>query len=109
MPDFGLSYYQPVAVGLPKASELIFTADIIGAAEAERIGMVSKVVPGEELMASAEEMAARIAAQPPISLALSKRLLWATRFDDLNRLADGGRSIVSRLVGCGGRDLNDLN
>ena len=39
-------------------------------------------------MASAEEMAARIAAQPPISLPISKRLLWTTRFDDLYRLAD---------------------
>ncbi len=88
VPDFGLSYYLPVAVGLSKASELIFTADIIDAAEAGRIGMVSRVVPGEELMATAEAMATRIAAQPPISLAISKRMLWTNRFDDLNRLVD---------------------
>ena len=88
VPDFGLTYYLPVAVGMSKAAELMFTAEIIGAAEAERIGLVSKVVPGDQLMTAAEELAAKIAAQPPLSVEISKRMLWLTRFDDLLRQVD---------------------
>lgn len=88
VPDFGLTYYLPVAVGMSKALELMFTAEMFDAAEAERIGMVSKVVPGEELLAAADELATRIAAQPPISVELSKRMVWRSRFDDLVRQVD---------------------
>lgn len=88
VPDYGLSYYLPAAVGLSKAAELMFTAEIIGAEEAGRIGLVSKVVPGEELMATAVELAARIAAQPPLSVEITKRMVWVARFDDLLRQVD---------------------
>jgi len=88
VPDYGLTYYLPIAVGLSKAAELMFTAELFGAAEAERIGLVSKVVPGEELMAIAEELAAKIAAQPPLSVEITKRMLWVSRFDDLIRQVD---------------------
>lgn len=88
VPDYGLTYYLPVAVGMSKALELMFTAEIFGAAEAERIGMVSKVVPAEELLAAADELAMKIAAQPPISVELSKRMVWRSRFDDLVRQVD---------------------
>ncbi len=88
VPDYGLSYYLPVAVGLSKAAELMFTAEIFGAAEAERIGLVSKVVSGDELMAAVDELATRIAAQPPLSLEITKRMVWISRFDDLIRQVD---------------------
>jgi len=83
LPDYGLSYYLPVAVGMSKAMELMFTAELIGAAEAERIGLVSKVVPPDELMKAADELASKIAAQPPISIEFSKRMVWRSRFDAL--------------------------
>lgn len=88
VPDYGLTYYLPIAVGMSKALELMYTAELIGAAEAERIGLVSKVVPPDELMSTADELALKIAAQPPISVELAKRMVWRGRFNDLARQAD---------------------
>ena len=88
VPDYGLSYYLPLAVGLSKAAELMFTAELFSAAEAERIGMVSKVVPGDELMPAVEELALKIAAQPPLSVEITKRMVWVSRFDELIRAVD---------------------
>ena len=86
LPDYGLSYYLPNAVGMSKALELMFTAEPIGADEAARIGLVSKVVPLDELMKAADELALKIAAQPPMSLEFTKRMVWQSRFDELLRL-----------------------
>jgi len=58
-------------VGLAKAYELILTTDIIDAKEAEHIGMVNKVVPHEQLMPAAMEMANKIASKPPIAVKLA--------------------------------------
>ncbi len=88
VPDYGLSYYLPLAVGLSKAAELMFTAELFPAAEAERIGMVSKVVPLDELMPAVEELALKIAAQPPLSVEITKRMVWVSRFDELIRAVD---------------------
>ncbi len=88
VPDFGLTYYLPVAVGLSNALQLMFTAELIDAAEALRLGLVSRVVPPGELMPAALELATRIAAQPPISVELTKRMAWRSRFDDLVRQVD---------------------
>ncbi len=73
--DFGGSWLLPRRLGLHKAKELAFFADIIGAEEADRIGLVNRVVPDGELDAFVDDWAARLAAGPPISLAMSKRLL----------------------------------
>jgi len=73
--DFGGSWLLPRLVGLHKAKELVFFADIIDAEEAERIGIVNRVVPPEQLDKVVGEYAARLAALPPIQLAISKRLL----------------------------------
>ena len=73
--DFGGSWVLPRLVGLHKAKELVFLADIIDAEEAEHIGIVNRVVAHEELEKVAGEYAARLAALPPIQLSLSKRLL----------------------------------
>ena len=62
----------PRLVGLAKAYELLLTTDIIDAEEALRIGMVNKVVPHEELMPAALELAARITSKPPLSVRLAK-------------------------------------
>lgn len=73
--DFGGSWILPRRVGLHKAKELALFADIIGAAEAERIGLVNRVVADGELDAAVAEWATRLADGPPIALAMSKRLL----------------------------------
>ena len=73
--DFGGSWLLPRLVGLHKAKELVFFADVIDAAEAERIGIVNRVVPADDLDKVTTELANRLAALPPMQLSLSKRLL----------------------------------
>jgi len=74
-PDFGGTYFLPRVVGLAKASELIFTGESIDAEEALKLGIVSRVLPPEQLMPAATQLAARIAAGPPIAVQLAKRCL----------------------------------
>jgi enoyl-CoA hydratase/carnithine racemase len=73
--DFGGSWVLPRLVGLHKAKELVFLADILDADEAERVGIVNRVVPHEELEKAVGELAGRLAALPPLQLSVSKRLL----------------------------------
>ncbi|MEE9273694.1 MAG: enoyl-CoA hydratase-related protein [bacterium] len=64
-------------VGLGKAKELILTGDIIDAREAERIGLVNKVVPHEDLIEAAREMARKILSKGPLAIRLAKVALNA--------------------------------
>jgi len=73
--DFGGSWVLPRLIGLHKAKELAFLADIISAKEAEAFGLVNRVVPAGELDAFVDDWAERLAAGPPIALAQTKRLL----------------------------------
>jgi 2-(1,2-epoxy-1,2-dihydrophenyl)acetyl-CoA isomerase len=73
--DWGASWLLPRLVGLHKAKELAFFADIISAKEAEAFGLVNRVVPAGELDAFVDDWASKLAAGPPIALAQTKRLL----------------------------------
>ena len=73
--DFGGSWLLPRRVGLHRAKELAFFGELLGAAEAERLGLVNRVVPAGELDDAVDEWAARLAAGPPLALSLTKRLL----------------------------------
>jgi len=76
--DGGNSWLLPRRIGLHKAKELVFFADMIEAKEAESIGLVNRVVPAGELDAVAEEWGRRLASGPTLALGLSKRLLDAS-------------------------------
>lgn len=71
----GGAWFLPRVVGMSRAMEMAFTCDFIGATEAERIGLVSRVVPHGELDAEARKLAGRIAGKPREALRLTKRLM----------------------------------
>ncbi len=73
--DFGASWLLPRFIGLHKAKELAFFADIISADQAAEFGLVNRVVPAGELDAFVDEWAARLAAGPPLALSMTKAML----------------------------------
>lgn len=83
VPDGGGTWLLPRLVGLARAKELVFTADIIDAARALELGLVNRVVPAAALEATTRELAARIASGPPHTLALAKSLLNRSATMDL--------------------------
>lgn len=88
VPDGGGSYFLPRLIGLARAKELVFTADIIDAAEAYRIGLVNRVVPAADLERETRALAERIAAGPPAALRLAKQVLNRSPQVDLRGALD---------------------
>jgi len=88
----------PQVVGRGKASELLFTCSRISGEEAYRIGLVNKVVPREQLMLAAMELAEQIAKVAPLSLKYSKRMLRQDFFSTgyKNRLQEGLKAISNQ-------------
>ena len=76
--DMGAAhYFLPRLIGLSKACEYIFAGDFIDAQEAERIGLVNRVVPHEQLMPAAMELATRIARNAPLAIRMDKSLIYS--------------------------------
>ena len=75
-PGMGATFFLPRLVGTARACELLFTGRIIGAAEAERLGLLSRVVAREEFPAAVRDVAAEIAAAAPIAVRMVKRAIY---------------------------------
>ena len=75
IPDGGVAYLLPRVVGMHKAKELIYFGDDLLAADAERLGIVNKVVPAAELGAATKEWAERLASGPTKAIGWAKKLL----------------------------------
>lgn len=76
VPGNGSCYLLPRLVGLPLALELLFSGRFVGAEEAERIGLVNRVCDDEALQSEAMAFAQEIAAQPPLVVSMTKRLVY---------------------------------
>ena len=76
--ELGVSWLLPRAVGSSNASEILLTGKKVDAAEAHRIGLVSRVTPDDEVVAEALSMAEGMCAFSPFGLALTKQTLWAS-------------------------------
>jgi 2-(1,2-epoxy-1,2-dihydrophenyl)acetyl-CoA isomerase len=83
VPDSGNTFFLPRLIGLGKALELCFTGDKVSADQALAFGLVNKVVPAEELMTAAQELAQKLAGLPTAGIGLTKRLLYQSLNSDL--------------------------
>ena len=89
VPDSGATWFLPRLVGPAKAAELALIGDPVDAAEALRLGLVSRVVPGDRLMAEARALADRLAAGAPLALSLTKGALQRSLTIDLDEALEG--------------------
>lgn len=98
--DFGGSWLLPRLIGLHKAKQLAFFADVIDAAEAERFGIVNEVVPASDLAAFVDNWANRLCGIAPIPLAQTKALLnrsvGPSMYDALQ--AEGAAQVVNNAT-----------
>ena len=88
IPGDGGAWFLPRAVGFSNASLMALTGDPVKADEALRFGLVSKVVEAEELVATAQAIAARIAGNPPHAVRLTKQLLRGSERNSLDEMLD---------------------
>lgn len=88
IPDGAATYLLPQILGVQNAFKLIYTGEIINAEEALRIGLVSQVVPHDNLMNAVGELAGKIAAGPPIAIELAKNAVYLGLETDIKTSID---------------------
>ena len=98
IPASGGTYFLPRLVGIDKALQLIWTGDMIDAKEAERIGLVTMVVPHEELEAATMELAEKLAKGPPLAIQSAKRVVYEGLDMDLESTLKYVAPIISKIT-----------
>lgn len=88
VPGDGGAWLLPRAVGMARASEMAYTGEAISAQEALACGLVSRVVPADDLLATAKTLAAKIAANPGGVMRMTKRLLREGQHSSLASLLE---------------------
>ena len=88
VPDSGATWFLPRLVGATKAAEIALLGDPVSAADAERFGLVSRVVGAADLASEARAIATRLASGAPRSIALTKRALETAWDRDLDAALD---------------------
>ncbi|WP_369223391.1 enoyl-CoA hydratase/isomerase family protein [Streptomyces sp. R39] len=105
VPDGGGAYLLPRLIGPHRAKELMFFGDALSAPEAERLGLVNRVVPDEELPKAAREWAVRLANGPTRALALTKQLVNASL--DTDRASAFAAEAAAQEINMTTRDAQD--
>jgi len=96
--DNGGLFTLPRLVGWAKACEISFLAELMDGKEAERIGLVNRAVPSEQLEATTRDIANKIASKPPLGIQLSKRAMRNALFSDLKSSQDYAIVLLRQLV-----------
>lgn len=98
IPDGGSLFHLPRLVGPAKAKELIFTAKMVDAEEAERIGLINKAVPADELDNEVNTLAKQLAAGPTVAYGIAKKIINKGLNMDLSSVLESeafGQTIAS--------------
>jgi enoyl-CoA hydratase/carnithine racemase len=103
--DFGGSWILPRLVGLHRAKELAFFAEILSAEEAQDLGLVNRVVAAGDIDAFVDDWAGRLAAGPPIALSLTKHMLNASAGSTMAEALE--REAQSQVINFGTEDLGE--
>ncbi|MDA0788188.1 MAG: crotonase/enoyl-CoA hydratase family protein [Proteobacteria bacterium] len=93
IPGDGGAWFLPRVVGMSRANEMAYTGEPVNAETALAWGMVSRVVPPDELMTAARELAGRIAVNPPTALRMTKKLLKEGTSSSLEALLEMSASL----------------
>lgn len=83
-PAMGGTWFLPRILGFPKAAEIVFTGDPIEAKDAERLGLLNRLVPSADLEQETMAMARKIVSNPPIALRLAKVQMYKALTGDLD-------------------------
>ncbi len=85
IPGAGNGFFLPRLIGLSKAMELAFTGDELNASEAEKLGLISKVFPADQLLTQVRTMAVRMAKGPTRAIGLAKTLIYSNATMNLSQ------------------------
>jgi len=99
VPDSGSSFFLPHLIGAARAAEMMFLAEPITAQRAEQLGLVNRVVPAEQLLPAAQEMAAKLAQLPTKAIGQAKRQLNLALAGSLEAVLDeeaSGQAMASQ-------------
>jgi enoyl-CoA hydratase len=98
--DIGVSWLLPRLIGASRAWELMLTGRLIDADEADRIGLVLRVVPDDELQSAALQTAALIAANAPWGVRMTKEVMWS-QLGGRDRVLGEAATAIRRFSGPG--------
>jgi 2-(1,2-epoxy-1,2-dihydrophenyl)acetyl-CoA isomerase len=97
-PDCGGTYFLPRLVGVARACELILTGRMVDASEVERMGMINRVVPPDQLESASRELASTLAKHPPLAIKAAKASLYQGLSMDLAGVLEREAQMQSILM-----------